>query len=76
MKSDKVVIFLYFVVLFFVFARPSYAYLDPGTGSYLFQLVIAGFLGGSIFFRSTAKKVKKLFKSKKEAERKKNNRDR
>ena len=73
MKTDKVIIFFYIAILFLVFAKRSYAYLDPGTGSYLFQLVIAGFLGGTIFFRSTAKKIKELFKSKK-ADREKSNR--
>ncbi|HDQ70584.1 MAG TPA: hypothetical protein ENN19_00630 [Chloroflexi bacterium] len=28
-----------------LFPRYVYAYLDPGTGSYLFQLLIAGLLG-------------------------------
>jgi len=28
-----------------VFAAPAYAYLDPGTGSYIFQLLLAGIVG-------------------------------
>jgi hypothetical protein len=28
-----------------VFASPAYAYLDPGTGSMIIQLVVAGVLG-------------------------------
>jgi hypothetical protein len=32
-------------VLLVVSASESFAYIDPGTGSYLFQLLIAGGLG-------------------------------
>ena len=35
------------IVLYYsIFARDAYAYLDPGTGSYLFQLLIATIIGG------------------------------
>lgn len=36
-----------FLVMLFCLAFPSfaYAYLDPGTGSYIFQLIIAGTVG-------------------------------
>ena len=33
---------------FFVFAKPTYAYLDPGTGSYITQLMI-GFVAGGLY---------------------------
>lgn len=34
------------VFLFFgIFTQKAYAYLDPGTGSYIFQLVIAAGIG-------------------------------
>lgn len=37
--------FLPFALLFFGLRAPdAHAYLDPGTGSYLFQLVAAGIL--------------------------------
>jgi hypothetical protein len=33
-------------LLFYVaFPPPVYAYLDPGSGSYIFQLIIAGVVG-------------------------------
>jgi len=31
-----------------VFSAPAYAYIDPGTGSYLLQLLVAGALGASV----------------------------
>jgi len=36
-------------------------YLDPGTGSFLLQLLAAGVLGGLFIFRSSLKKVKNFF---------------
>ena len=39
----KIIAFLFVIQL--VVARPVYAYLDPGTGSYIFQLLIASLLG-------------------------------
>ena len=36
-----------FLACFFLVAPPpAHAYLDPGTGSYIFQLVAAALLGG------------------------------
>ena len=32
-------------LLYVAFPPPAYAYLDPGTGSYIFQLLIAGAVG-------------------------------
>lgn len=44
--------------------RTAYAYLDPGTGSYLIQISIAGLLGFlfaiRIFWRKIAQAVKRL----------------
>ena len=41
-------IILLLLLYFFVFAQPTYAYLDPGTGSYVTQLMI-GFLAGGLY---------------------------
>ena len=43
-------------------APPAYAYLDPGTGSYLFQLLIAGLLGGGVALKIFWKQVAGFFK--------------
>ncbi|MFH1536087.1 MAG: hypothetical protein ABIC96_03390 [Patescibacteria group bacterium] len=53
-------------ILLFLFPKPAYAYLDPGTGSYLFQILIAGLLGSLFFVKSAVKKVKEFFKKKDE----------
>jgi hypothetical protein len=43
MHSKKV---LLLIALVFVFVPNTFAYLDPGSGSYIVQMIIAGILGG------------------------------
>lgn len=50
-------IFAYLGFLFLIFAKRTYAYLDPGTGSYLFQVLIAGFVGGAFFIKTFWKNI-------------------
>lgn len=38
------------------------AYLDPGSGSLLIQLIIAALVGAGIFIRSRWEKVKNIFR--------------
>jgi hypothetical protein len=33
------------ILVTIVFAQNSFSYIDPGTGSYIFQMLIAGLLG-------------------------------
>jgi hypothetical protein len=37
---------VYSVIFYFALAKPIYAYIDPGSGSYFLQLLIAGLLAG------------------------------
>lgn len=46
-----------------VFLRNNVAYLDPGSGSYLLQLLIAGLLGGFFVVRSSWDKIKSFFRN-------------
>lgn len=39
------------VMSLFVFQGKAHAYLDPGTGSYLIQVVIASLAAGTYFFK-------------------------
>jgi hypothetical protein len=39
-------------------------YIDPGTGSVLFQVVIAGLLGAGVFIKIFWKKIVTLFSKK------------
>ena len=43
-------------IIFSIFAKPQ-AYLDPGTGSLITQVVVAGLLGTGIFLRAFWKKI-------------------
>lgn len=48
-----------------IFVQRAYAYLDPGTGSYLFQLMIGAVIGGlfvmKLFWKKTVFFFKDLF---------------
>ena len=58
----KFVVVGVFASLFcFMFPAVSYAYLDPGTGSYLLQIVIALFAGTIIFVKIYWNKIKIFF---------------
>jgi hypothetical protein len=52
------------LVLLFVFlvlslpAAPAFAYLDPGTGSYLFQIMVASLIGGAFAIKTYWSKIK------------------
>ena len=50
-------------ILFFLFVLPSpaHAYLDPGTGSYIFQLLLAALVGLGFLIKVYWKKIKSFF---------------
>ena len=50
-------LFAIFTTFFIVLCENAYAYLDPGTGSYVLQMIVAGLLGMSFFLRSYFKSV-------------------
>ena len=67
MRYFKLLLILAFTVCTYnlIFPRPAYAYLDPGTGSYIFQILIAGLVGGlfaiKIFWKRIKAFLKKIF---------------
>jgi hydrogenase-4 membrane subunit HyfE len=62
-KKNKIMFFL--VVLFLceiIFStKKAYAYLDPGTGSYLLQLLLGFLLAGLFLFKTFFLKIKYFF---------------
>ena len=44
-------IFLGVVAILLVTSSPAYAYIDPGLGSLMWQLLFAGFVGGMFYVR-------------------------
>ena len=49
--------------LLFVMTRDAEAYIDPGTTSYLFQIVIAGLTAVVFFFAGLRRRVADFFKA-------------
>lgn len=54
-KFTSVFIIIFIVAL--IFPPTTYAYLDPGTGSYFFQIIIATVLGGIFAVKLFFKKI-------------------
>lgn len=44
-----------------VFSNETLAYIDPGTGSLIVQIIVAAFLGVSFFVKVYWKKLKQFF---------------
>lgn len=53
----------YSVLVLALLTAPAFAYLDPGTGSYLLQLVLAGILGALLSIKLFWGKIKEFFRS-------------
>jgi len=51
------------VLLFFVRERADAQYIDPGTGSYLLQLLLAGFLSMLFYLKRIRDPLKAFFKN-------------
>ena len=49
------------MLLYLVFPSSAYAYLDPGTGSYIFQLLIAGIVGLLFLVKVYWQRIKLFF---------------
>ncbi len=54
-------ILIVLALFYLVFTEKVYAYLDPGTGSYILQLIIASLLGGLFALKMFWSKVKNFF---------------
>ena len=45
----------------FLIPEPAFAYLDPGTGSYIFQVLVATLIGGLFTIKMYWQKIKDFF---------------
>lgn len=61
-SSKKISAWAITATLLLVMPSRAYGYLDPGTGSYLLQLVIAAALGGLYILKNYYQKIKAFFK--------------
>ena len=51
------------VLLHVINTQQAYAYIDPGTGSYILQMTIAALLAGLFTMKLFMNKIKTLFKN-------------
>lgn len=58
MKRSLKIVFLAAVLLVTAAEDFAYAYLDPGSGSYIFQMLIAVFLGAIVTIKLYWQKLK------------------
>ena len=57
LATVTVLVFLFYLT----FPRTAHAYLDPGTGSFLIQMILAALLGVSVTIRIYWGKIKTFF---------------
>jgi len=50
-----------FAALLLLTATDAHAYLDPGTGSYVVQMIIAGLLGAAFAIKMSWLRIKAFF---------------
>ncbi len=51
------------VATYFVFPKDAHAYIDPGTGSYIFQILMAALLGSLYAVKVFWGNIKDLFRN-------------
>jgi hypothetical protein len=51
------------VALQVTLSQNAFAYVDPGTGRYIFQVLIAAFIGGLFAIKMFWQKIKNFFSS-------------
>jgi len=59
--NSKMITIFYAFLLFLMFAPHAHAYLDPGTGSYVLQVVAAVFLAGTVVIKGFWKNIRDIF---------------
>jgi hypothetical protein len=62
-KSNWAIIFSTLLCVLVLFPPSAHAYIDPGTGSYILQIAIAGIAAGAIAIKMFWKRIKALFSS-------------
>jgi hypothetical protein len=56
-------LFLILAFLQLLFPRNAHAYLDPATGSYVLQIIIAAVVGGLFLIKQYFAKIRTFFKN-------------
>ena len=63
MKGKGALALLIVLTFWLILPSQAYAYIDPGTGSLIFQLIIAAFVGGLFTLKLFWHRIKKFFRS-------------
>ncbi len=70
--TNKRLVFATILALTLSYSPSAFAYLDPGTGSFILQMLVAGFLGAMLYIKLAWSNIKVylsgLFKSHKQVE--------
>ncbi len=53
---------LYYIIATILFSSPAYAYLDPGTGSMILNLIVGAAAGAITFASVFWQKIKNFFR--------------
>jgi len=61
MKDIIPLIFTIAVIMQMLLPQTAFAYLDPGTGSYIFQVLVATLIGGLFTVKMYWQKIKNFF---------------
>ena len=62
-QSHWAIIFGILLCVLVLFPPSAHAYIDPGTGSYILQIAIAGIAAGAIAIKMFWRKIRALFSS-------------
>jgi hypothetical protein len=60
-KTNKADVCAFVLLIGALFPASAQAYIDPGTGSYVLQIVIAGLAAGAFAIKLFWRKIKALF---------------
>ena len=63
LRASKIIFYISMSNL--IFSGIAYAYIDPATGGFLIQVLIASLIGIGIFFKNIKMKIKSVFSNKK-----------
>jgi hypothetical protein len=61
MASTSVTVWVAAIAALLLTATDARAYLDPGTGSYILQMIVAGLLGAAFAVRMFWARIKRFF---------------
>ena len=59
--KQKIIMYIFLGILYLIFPRAIYGYLDPGTGSYILQIILAVFVGAAFTIKIYWAKIKNVF---------------